>query len=371
MRPILVPNEVFWGERLKVAREFRGITQAKLAEDVAASPALISLCEGGRKTDLPADLIEAFGDVLGFDRSFFFGTVDDLFREEECSFRHRRNAPERLKAQVRAHATLVGMVIKRLGALFKFPAVDVPQRSAATPEEVEAAAEHCRRHWNLGIDGPIKHIGRVLEHAGVVIVPHLVKSTKVDAFSRQGNLSVIFLNQAIQSSSRWNFDIAHECGHLVLHRGVITGTVDTEATADRFASAFLMPQRAFLREFETMPFSWKHVFDMKRRWQTSAAAIIRRAYDLGSLSAVQYRRSYQYMSAKGWTGGEPHEPFFQEPELLMSALRSLGTKVSLTLGELCGQLGFTPSTFAEVTGMQVPEPQIAVGEVIAFPERRA
>jgi transcriptional regulator with XRE-family HTH domain len=79
MRPILVPNETFWGERLKVAREFRGITQAKLAEEVATSPTLISLCESGRKSDLPVDLVKAFGDVLGFDPGFFHGTVEDLF----------------------------------------------------------------------------------------------------------------------------------------------------------------------------------------------------------------------------------------------------------------------------------------------------
>ena len=135
MRPILVPNETFWGERLKVAREFRGITQAKLAEEVATPPTLISLCESGRKSDLPVDLVKAFGDVLGFDPGFFHGTVEDLFREEECSFRHRRSAPEKLKAQVRAHATLVGMVIRRLSTLFRFPPLDLPQCYAGTSEE--------------------------------------------------------------------------------------------------------------------------------------------------------------------------------------------------------------------------------------------
>ena len=59
------------------------------------------------------------------------------------------------------------------------------------------AAEQCRQHWKLGLDTPLLQTGRVLEHAGVIIVRHLVKSTKVDAFSRYGRTTVIFLNQEI------------------------------------------------------------------------------------------------------------------------------------------------------------------------------
>jgi len=52
------------------------------------------------------------------------------------------------------------------------------------------------------------------------------------------------------------------------------------------AALSLMPRRAFSREFNGASFSFKHVFDLKKRWQASAAAIVRRGYDLGLLSAV-------------------------------------------------------------------------------------
>jgi Zn-dependent peptidase ImmA (M78 family) len=71
----------------------------------------------------------------------------------------------------------------------------------------------------------------------------------------------------------------------------------------------------------------------------SAAAIVRRAYDLGLIGAVEYRKAYKYMAWKNWpTTGEPEEPTIQEPELLGSALQSLGTKVELTLEDLRKEL---------------------------------
>jgi len=362
-----MPGEFFIGERLQLAREFRGLTQKQLGDEVAASPALISLCETGKKKDPAADLIEAYGFVLGFAPPFFYRAVDDPFRESECSFRHRRTTPERLKSQIRAHATLIGMVIEKLRLLFKFPQVNVPQVPVSDVEDIELAAEQCRKHWDLGLDTPVVHIGRVLEHAGVVIVPHVVKSTKVDAFSRLGRTTIIFLNQAIPSTSRWTFDISHECGHLVMHQGIHTGTIETEAQADRFASALLMPRRAFAREFGMKSFSWEYIFDLKKRWKASAAAIVRRAYDLGLLGAVGYRRAFQYMSFKGWrTNGEPFEPAFQAPELLTTALSALGTQVQLTLWSLCQELHFLPDTFRDVTGVSVPTPQTKLATILAI-----
>lgn len=366
MSGTLFPSEVFWGQRLQLAREFRGLTQKELGDSVAASCSLISLCETGKKRDPAADLVEACGSVLGFDPTFFYGTLDDVFQEDECSFRHRRTTPERLKSQIRAHATLIGLVIGKLRSLFRFPSLNVPRIPASNADEIELAAEQSRQHWQLGLDAPLLQIGRVLEHAGVVIVRHLVKSAKVDAFSRYGRTTVIFLNQAIPSTSRWNFDIAHECGHLVMHAGIPTGSIETESAADRFASAFLMPRKAFAREFRMAPFSWKHIFDLKRRWNASAGAIIRRAYDLRLIGAVEYRQSFKYMSAKGWTKGEPNEPTFQEPELLETALNALGTKVDLTLEALCKELKFAPNTFLDITGVPVPPPKIKQPEVIPF-----
>jgi len=361
-----VPSKkTFVGERLQLAREFRDLTQKQLGDKVAASHALVSLCESGKRTDPAADLVEAFGTVLGFEVDFFYEPNGEIFQEHECSFRHRRSTPERLKTKIRAHASLLGMVLERLRRHFKFPPLNIPKMPASTDQDIERAAEQARQHWGLGIDAPISDIGRVMEHAGVFLVSHLAESSQVDAFSRDGSTAVIFLNQGVQSTSRWVFDIGHECGHLVMHSGIQTGTEETEAAADRFAGAFLLPRVAFAREFRTSPFSWKHVFNLKKRWKASAAAIIKRAYDLRLIDAVEYRQSFKYMSARGWRkGGEPNEPDFKGPELLSTALSALGTKIELTVEQLCRDLHFAPETFLILTGVSVPLPKGKPVEVI-------
>ena len=115
-------------------------------------------------------------------------------------------------------------------------------------------------------------------------------------------------------------------------------------------------------------FSWTHVFDLKRRWRVSAAAIVHRAYDLKLIGAVTYRRAFQYMSAQGWkANGEPDEPEFQEPELLSTAMTQLGSDVDLTMDQLRRQLCFMPETFREVTGFSVPELKRVSPDPIRFP----
>jgi Zn-dependent peptidase ImmA (M78 family)/DNA-binding XRE family transcriptional regulator len=360
-----VQNEIFRGERLLLAREFWGVTQKDLGKRIAASGAFISHCENGKKVPT-LDFVKACAEELKFDLSFFYRRIDDLFVERECSFRHRRSTPEKAKAQIRAHASLLGMVVDRLRASFRFPVIDIPKFPVSSSEEIENAAESVRLHWGLGNDAPIWQVGRVLERAGVIIVRHFVKTSKVDAFSREGKTSLIFLNEEISSTSRWNFDIGHECGHLVMHSGMETGDIETEAQADKFASAFLMPRKAFAREFRLIPFSWSHVFDLKRRWHTSAAAIVRRAYDLELIGAAEYRRHFQYMSYKGWTKGEPCEPDFQDPELLETAFDGLGKEVELTLESLCSDLGFSEETFQMVTGREVPIRTGKKAQIIEF-----
>lgn len=355
----------FVGQRLQLAREFRDLTQKQLGERIAASHALVSMYESGKRSDPAIDLVEAFGTVLGFDTDFFYESSGEIFKEDECSFRHRRTTPERLKTKIRAHASLLGMVLDRLRGHFKFPNLSIPRIPATTDQEIEKAAEHARLHWSLGIDAPISEIGRVMEHAGVFLVSHLAESSHVDAFSRDGSTAIVFLNQSVQSTSRWIFDIGHECGHLVMHSGVQTGTRETEDAADRFAGAFLLPRVAFAREFRTSPFSWDHVFNLKKRWKASAAAIIRRAYALRLIDAVEYRQSFKYMSARNWRkGGEPYEPDFKGPELLSTALSALGTRIELTTEQLCRHLHFTSETFLTVTGVSVPLSKGKLVEVI-------
>ncbi|WP_445083824.1 ImmA/IrrE family metallo-endopeptidase [Candidatus Vondammii sp. HM_W22] len=62
-------------------------------------------------------------------------------------------------------------------------------------------------------------------------------------------ITLIIRSTAKTAPTRLRFDTAHERGHLVMHIRIVTGDTGTEAQANRFASAFLLPRRDFVREF--------------------------------------------------------------------------------------------------------------------------
>lgn len=302
-------------------------------------------------------LVEALGEVLGFRPEFFYEPAPSVFDPQEVNFRHRASTPEGLKACIAAKASLFRMIADRLDDLLAFPALDVPQVSASTSQELEDAARLCRDHWGLGQDTPIQNVIRVAENAGVVVAES-EEADRVDAFSAvQSGLGVIMLNTSKASTSRRRFNVAHEIGHLVAHRGLVTGTKDREEEADLFAAAFLLPATGFTREFRAMEqVNWPSLFELKRRWKTSVAAIIRRAYQLELISALEYRRLYKSLSARGWRKKEPHEPPYEEPELMKIAVTALEHELQMSLLDVGRELGWSREKTAEVTGFRVPEP---------------
>lgn len=350
-----MPDVRFVGARLAVARAFAGCKLQDLGEKVSASIGLLSQFENGKKQP-GLDLTEALAQALDVRPEFFYEPLREQWSEADCSFRRRVATPEAWKRRARAHGTLMGLVIAELAAKVRYPVYNVPTLVVTSEGDIDNAALTCREHWKLGV-GPISHIGRVAEGNGIVLVQNVRHADKIDAFARRGQFSVIVLNPAKASTSRWIFDVAHELGHFVLHSGVETGSRETEDQANNFASAFLMPKQSFGREFAAKPFTWAHVFDLKRRWHASAAAIVRRAYSLRLVDAIAYRRAYQYMSVRGWLKAEPHEPDFSGPEWLPSAYRVAESRFGLTPAKLCERVLMTPKLFEAVTGLAVaPEP---------------
>ena len=148
-----------------------------------------------------------------------------------------------------------------------FPVIEREYNSSCySNSEIELAAEECRKTWGLGLTTPIAKMTRVLENAGVVITQFNGVSEKVDALSLNRKFPIIVRNDAKESVCRMRFDLAHECGHFVLHDGVETGDQITESEANKFASAFLFPRAAFINEFisaKNTRLDWKLIYKLK------------------------------------------------------------------------------------------------------------
>jgi len=366
--------------RLQLARSFAALTQAELAEKVSVTQQFIGYLENGRKQ--PSDLVAAaLGDALGVEPEFFLeGSTDDL-RIEEWSFRKYQTTPAGTIHRLSAHGVLFGQLVDYLDQVLKLPKDDVPviESAAGSREQIEEAAEQCRVAWGLGRDLPLKNITRTLERAGVAVTAIPGGGDKVDAFSRSsGTRSVVVLNDDKKFGSRRVFNLAHELGHLVLHVGQETGTHETEDQANVFASAFVLPRAGFVKEFprpkrERWTTSyWALLFEMKRRWRTSVAAITRRAFDLRLIDALQYQRAYKYLSFKGWLRGEPSntEPELEQPEMVPRAFGILEARLSVRARDVAKALNWKPATLEKIAGVSVPT-ESGPDDVVSLVARRA
>lgn len=355
----------FVGARLRLARSFHGWTQIHLGELVAVSSPYISSLEHDKKSPT-AELVKAFGDVLGFRPPFFFEPLSGAVDEAESNFRRRSRTSARLKSQVLARATLLSELLVLLEKQVSLPELDIPELD---PEDdgrsIERTAERCRSHWGLPLDRPINSIGRVAERAGVVLVRLTDETDDVDAFSTWAQTRpVIVLNAARGSTSRTKLNVGHELGHLVLHRNGGKSRSIQEKQAFRFGAALLFPEPAFRREFwGAYQDGWSGLRRLKQRWGMSLQAIVYRARELDLLNSAEYRRLNKQIAARGWKTEEPDEPPREKPELLEEALLTLQRERGIHLSDVAETLSWQNTTLEQVAGVEIDEPNVvAIGQ---------
>ena len=360
-------NGAFHGERLRLARVALGLTLDQLGIKVSATRQYLNQLEQGTKSPT-GEMSEALADALGVATRFFALPADHGIRSEQCHFRKQRTTPVSVVSQVLARGTLLNSFVSRLDRELDLPVVSFPDLPANTALEIEDAAEAARQHWGLGT-GPISNMMRVVENAGAVVSFFDGVSERVDALSIDCPRPMIIRSEAKPAACRQRFDLAHETGHLIMHRGVQTGDKLTEDQANRFASAFLLPRASFIHEFPRGRFlDWTSIFELKLRWKVSAAAILRRAYDLKVVSADQYRTGYIHLSKTGQKRFERHDDEIpaETPELLASAVRALESAFPGGVERIAGESGLEPAMLSHVSGLNLPSSITDDKNVIPF-----
>ncbi len=358
----------FLGEKLRLARLLNGITLKELGESVTASRQFIHQLEGDTRQP-PEDMLYALCEVLSVRRDFFFTKLDNDVKFEQCHFRKRKTTPVSLVNRVCSYSTVFEELVRFLSQYLDFPESNIPEYSNENDSysniEIEEAAEACREHWKLGLDTPIQNITNTLEQAGVVITTFSGVSEKVDALSLNRKHPIIIRNSAKDSPCRLRFDLAHECGHFVLHNGIETGDTARESEADRFASAFIFPRSSFVREFPrgfivNREISWKPLYELKIRWGMSLRAIIYRAHFLRIITSQQYRAANIRLNKSGQSKVEKYDDMIEKesPELLNSSIEILGSDLGISFHKISENLNITSEMLSTITGMAVPEDEL-------------
>lgn len=319
----------FDGTRLTLARQLAGLKKVELARLIEMTPASVSAWESGTK--LPAKTAIARLSVkLQVPPQFFaaqsaVGTAPAL-----PHFRSLRSTTQTAQDQAFAYGRLVGDIAAVIERTIEFPERDLPavpiDAEAPSADGPERAAKALRAHFDLPI-GPIQHLVRLAERAGVLVVFSAPQTASIDAFSMEvAGRPLIVLNPEKDDYYRQRFDVAHELGHLVMHVDAEPGGRIAEDQAQRFASEFLMPADQ-IRDYlprSTTGRGWATLRALKEHWGVSIQALLFRARSLGVMSDVTYRNAMIRISSLGWRRAEPGNVSIVEmPSLIPKAVEVL------------------------------------------------
>jgi Zn-dependent peptidase ImmA (M78 family)/DNA-binding XRE family transcriptional regulator len=363
--------------RLRFARERRGLTKEALAKLCDVTRRAVSDWEAGKVENPP---VARIAEALEFPTSFFFGDDIEEVSRDAVSFRALSTMTPKQVGRVLTHASLLRAFSSWIDLRYETPAADVPsfEELTASVEDVEPspvdAAHALRRMWSLG-SRPIVDMLALVESRGIRVFGLPSEDREVDAFSFwHGTQPFIFMNTS-KSGERLRFDLAHELGHLCMHRDVKTNRNRRyELDANTFASTFLMPTKGLVPQLVGQP-SLSDVMELKAFWKVSATAMVRRLHQLGRISDWQYRSWMIDLSEKGFRTSEPDGIPKEQSALLRQVLtlaRQDGwgnERISKELGiprrdfaEALVGLTVTPVAGKDTNGLPSPGPRVPVNQ---------
>ena len=326
---LLIPS------RLKDARKVARLTQRELGDLVGVTPQSVSAYERGDKVP-ESGTFQKIANVLRQPVSYFTSIGSPVFGDFSTQF-YRKSGPETVKRN--EACSVLGrwfaQTARYLDNFITYPAVvlheaepDEPDGTYST-DKIDSVALALRAHWGLGA-GPISNVLALLESNGVVICRYELRGDNVEAFSFwNGSRPFIFMGSDKESGARLRFDLAHELGHLVLHRCVEQSEIDdpirlkiVESEANRFAGAFLLPKTSFPHEIYTLKLD--AFIPLKKRWKVSIQSMVHRCKDLDIIDADQYLNLYKQISFRKWRKKEPlddpRQIPLEQPNLLRRAM---------------------------------------------------
>ena len=294
----------FQRARLRVARELAGLSQALLAERVQLTPAAISQFESGAARPSP-ETVATLSTTLDVPSGFFYQPVVET---HEGFFRSLRRTAVADRRRARAIAHIAHDLAVSAAEVGQFPPNTVPQIPVpsldAAEDEIERIAGQVRTMWSLPT-GPIDNVVDLLERHGIVVIRLPLGGNDVDAFSLPfPDHPVVVLGADKNDRARSRFDAAHELAHLVMHGDHIWGVKEVEKQAHTFAAAFLMPAGEIAHQLPRNV-DWARLFELKRYWQVSLAALLMRAKTLRRMNENTYLTAIKAASARGWRRVEP------------------------------------------------------------------
>jgi len=324
------------GNLLRLARHLRGFTQKKSAERLGIAQAVYSRMEN--------DLVE-IDDTTVTKASTVFDLPARFFELKDSVYGPPVSVHTMLRGNSQVTARDVDMITAELNLrlihLRRFlenvdlnQTLEIPKLDIEQYDSPADIADIVRRHWQIP-SGPIKNLTRFLERAGVIIGYSDFGGAGVSGvtFSAPGQPPLILLNSG-HPADRVRFTLAHELGHLVMHR---FPTPEMENEANEFASVFLFPRQDLRAALRGRKVNLVLLAALKPEWKMSVQGILYAAQREKIITPNQARYLWTQISSKGWKTNEPPSLDFEHdsptvlPTIIKAMFDDLGFKKSEVL----------------------------------------
>jgi len=293
------------GDNVRRYMKIRGLTIPQLSAKMGMGSASISNIINGKAEPKSSTLLK-LADALGVQ---FEELLADAPRLESLRFRTSKTLSGREKAeydQLR-HDTARWLsdycfLESELKEPLSYKLGDVSSR------EPDVAAKTVRKELGLEPVDPIHDISEFMEEAGIKlrIRPFGYKKTfGLSIGETDGGPAIIVNSELGISVERQLFTIAHELGHLVLHKSSYSifdesENKDEERDADRFAGVLLVPDEALEKEWNEskgLPFV-DRVLKVKKVFKVSYLTILNRLFQMNKAPSftdliIAFRRDYK------------------------------------------------------------------------------
>lgn len=305
-------------EMLTLAREARGYTQGKLAQESGISQANISKYESGLLR-ISESHLQRIAAALRYPLDLFYLSERRYGFGSSCTYHRKRQT-----MPVHELKTLLGRLnLRRIQVARLLEGVDIAAENEFPRYDLEdfdgdtvRIAGLVREGWKVPF-GPVHNLVQAIESAGGMVIAEHFGTRKLDAISQiVPGLPPIFLINDDMPGERVRFTLAHELGHIVMHR---VPTENMEQEADEFASEFLMPARDIGPDLDS--FAWPDLARLKAYWKVSMAALITRARDLDKITPRQYKSLFEKLAKNGYRVKEPVPIPLERPMLVGDVTR--------------------------------------------------
>ena len=272
-------------ERLRRARELRSMTQEALAAQAKLDQSYIALIERGERTP-SEDAVKTLADALELPASYLCQPVRMSITSDSIRFRASTRLGKKvtatLKSETEHYLEILAVLLDRVHP--------VSLKLKARYESPKLAARRLRVQIAVDQSRPLLHLVRNFETLGGIVIA-LGRYEKFDAFAdwigAEREWPVIAMTSGVDPA-RLRMSIAHEIGHLILHKGRPIDPL-AEHEAFEFGSELLMPELVVKRIFASRLPSLDELCELRQRWGISEDAIVYSANRIGLLSERQYR----------------------------------------------------------------------------------